>query len=652
MGNYGAELSREWLIGNGLGGYSSSTVLGINTRKYHGLLVAPTEEPPFGRKLLLSKMEESLSGGTTAPLSANEYPGVVHPGGHANLKQFRLDPLPTFLYRLPDILVKKTVFMPHGHNAVVVNYRVWNPAKKSIKMVVSPIINFRSIHSLTKAGAVDFKQRTDGKKVEVTADGQLSLSMASDLMDFHPSQLPEKSRWYKNFVYRRERERGYEFVEDQYCPGSFEFSFDGDSEFNILAAGGYGGGESFWSLYRQPHRFDRLKIEAIRRLDELAKKGPQESWGGYLSCAADSFLTGGRVIAGYHWFGCWGRDTLISLPGLALVTGRHDEARKVLLDLAARRGGGVIPNWFESGEAGYECIDASLMYIYALHKYLAYTDDLKTAKELWTPGLEILEGCVRGRAKGVRVEEDGLLWSDRTTWMDARVDEKRVTPRSGKAVEINAFWYNALRSMEGIGGRIGKPFKLSGLADKAKKNFLQTFWNGEKNCLYDAVDGDSKDGRLRPNQIFAVGLPFPVLEGEKARLVLQAVEERLLTPFGLRSLAKDEPGYIGKYGGGQWDRDMAYHQGTVWSWLIGPFITAYVRLTGSSKKAEGLLENLVGGHLKEAGLGTVSEIFDGDEPHLPGGCISQAWSVGEIIRCYSENIKGIKPPFESKYGVK
>ncbi|MEW6592322.1 MAG: amylo-alpha-1,6-glucosidase [Candidatus Hadarchaeota archaeon] len=645
-------MSREWLVGNGLGGYSSSTVLGINTRKYHGLLVAPTEEPPFGRKLILSKMEESLSGGTSAHLSANEYPGVVHPDGHVNLKQFRLDPLPTFLYKLHDILVKKTIFMPHGHNAVVVNYRVWNPTKKTIKVAVSPLVNFRSIHSLTKAGAIDFKQEVDGKKVEVSAGGQLSICMGSDLMEFRPSDLPERSRWYNNFVYRRERERGYDSMEDQYCPGRFELSTGGDTEFNILAAGGHGGRESFLSLYRHPARFDRMKAEAVQRLDELAKKGPQEGWGSHLSRAADSFLADGRVIAGYHWFGCWGRDAMISLPGLALATGRHEEARKVLLDMAARRSGGAIPNWFEGGDAGYECIDASLLFIYAMHKYLTYTDDIKTAKELWTPAVEMLEGCARGRTKGVRADGDGLLWSDRPTWMDASVDGKRVTPRSGKAVEINALWYNALRAMEGIGGRIGKPFKLRGLADKARKNFLPTFWNEEKGCLYDVVDGDSKDGRLRPNQIFSISLPFPVLEGEKAMLVLKAVEEKLLTPFGLRSLAKDESGYTGKYGGGQRERDMAYHQGTVWSWLIGPFITASVRVTGDRKNAEGFLRELVGNHLKEAGLGTVSEIFDGDWPHLPGGCISQAWSVSEIIRCYSENIKGIKPPFESKYGVK
>lgn len=651
--NYGVELAKEWVVGNGTGGYASSTVLGINTRKYHGLLVAPTEEPPFGRKLLLSKLEESLVGDATLHLSANEYPGVVHPDGHLHLRQFRFDPLPTFLYRFSDVLVKKTVFMPHGHNAVVANYRVWNPSKKPFKVTINPIVNFRGIHSLTKAGSIDLKQRSSGKKVEVLTGQQQFLVIGSDQLEYKPSQLSEGERWYRNFVYSRERARGYEFTEDQYCPGNFELSVAGDAEFNILAAGGRNSEESFRSLYRQdPDWFEHMKIATTLRLDELAEKVPQESWGKYLAWAADSFLVDGKMIAGYHWFGCWGRDTLISLPGIALVTGMHDAARRILFDLANRRKNGVIPNWFEGMTVNYDCIDASLFFIYALHKYLTYTDDVASAKELWKVGLETIGNCVDGRIEGVRVEDDGMLWSNRTTWMDVKMEGVRVTPRIGKTVGINALWYNALRAMEEIGGRVGKHFKFRGLSDKVKENFIPTFWNEKKKCLYDVVLDGSKDERLRPNQIFAVSLPFPAVEGAHAMMVLKAVREKLLTPCGLRGLAKDEPGYKGRYFGGVAERDLAYHQGTVWSWLIGPFITAFVRLEGDRAKAEGFLSRLVGDHLKEAGIGTISEIFDGDEPHVPRGCISQAWSVGEVLRCYAEDIKGIKPAFEGKYGLK
>jgi len=651
--NYATELAKEWVVGNGLGGYASSTVLGINTRKYHGLLVAPTEDPPFGRKLLLSKLEESLVGETTIPLSANEYPGAIYPDGHLRLRKFRFDPLPTFLYRLPEVLVKKTIFMPHGNNAVVANYRVWDPSKKPFRVVVNPIVNFRDIHGLTKAGSVEFRQRSDGKKVEVLAGQRTALIIGSDQMDYRQSQLPDGERWFRNFVYSQERARGYEFKEDQYCPGSFEFSIAGDTEFNIVAAGGRNAEENFRLLYRQdPGWFEHMKIGATLRLDELAEKVPQEGWGKYLAWAADSFLVDGKMIAGYHWFGCWGRDTLISLPGLTLATGRHEAARRILFDLANRRKNGIIPNWFESMAANYDCIDASLLFIYAFHKYLTYTDDVASAKELWKVGLETVGNCVEGRIDGVRVEDDGMMWSNRTTWMDVKIDGVRVTPRVGKTVGINALWYNSLRSMEAIGGRVGKPFKFRGLADKVKENFAPTFWNERRKCLYDVVSDGSKDESLRPNQIFAASLPFPVLDGPRSMMVLKMVREKLLTPCGLRSLARDEPGYMGKYSGGVAERDLAYHQGTVWSWLIGPFVTAFVRLGGEKAKAEEFLGRLVEDHLKEAGMGTISEVFDGDEPHEPRGCISQAWSVAEIIRCYVEDIKGIKPAFEGKYGLK
>ncbi len=658
--DYQTAISREWVITNGLGGYSSSTVVGVNTRKYHGLLVAPTTTPPFGRKLLLSKLEEEIqSGSETFHLSANEYPDVIYPDGHAHIKQFHLNPLPTFTYGFPGFLVKKTIFMPYRANAVVVNYKVWNPLEQPAKMLTRPLVNSRDIHRLTRAGSISFKQRADGRKVEVAAGYQdaPTLLIGSDLMSYVPSELPGGARWYKDVVYREERERGYDFMEDHYSPGHFEIELKGaKSEFNLLAAGGSGAKGDFELLYSEkPEKFEHERQITVERLEGLVRDSAvaDTSWGKCLVWAADSFIANGEIIAGYHWFGCWGRDSLISLPGLTLVTGRHDAAKKILLDLANRQRGGLIPNWFEGETADYGCADTSLLFIYALHKYLCYTDDIALANKLWDALNEIVESYVRGSNEGIRVDEDGLVWSDKATWMDARVGGELVVPRQGKAVEINALWYNALRAMEAIAERSGRAFKFTELAERVKKNFLAKFWGDSRGCLYDVIRGEFRDPRVRPNQIFAVGLPFPIVEGTQAREVVSVVQKKLLTPCGLRSLEKGDPDYRGACKGNAIERDLAYHQGTVWSWLIGPFVTAFIRANkvAGKEQAVGFLSRLVGDHLAEAGIGTVSEIFDGDEPHTPRGCISQAWSVAEILRCYIEDIKDKRPPFERKYGV-
>ncbi|MDI6642980.1 MAG: amylo-alpha-1,6-glucosidase [Candidatus Hodarchaeaceae archaeon] len=658
--DYETAISREWVITNGLGGYSSSTAVGVNTRKYHGLLVVPTTTPPFGRKLLLSKLEDEIqTSSETFHLSANEYPDVIYPDGHAHVKQFRLDPLPTFTYSFPGFLVKKTIFMPYRTNAVIVNYKVWNPSEQPAKMLIRPLVNSRDIHHLTRSGSVSFKQQAESRKVEVVARYQDAppLLIGSDLMSYVPSELPEEARWYKNVVYREERERGYEFMEDHYSPGHLELELKGGkSEFNLLATGGFRGKGDFELLYSEkPEKVERERQMTVDRLEGLVKGSAvaDTSWGRYLIWAADSFIANGRVIAGYHWFGCWGRDSMISLPGLTLVTGRYDVAKRILLDLANRRRGGLMPNWFEGETADYNCADVSLLFIYALHKYLTYTDDVALANKLWGALTEIVDSYVRGLNEGVSVDEGGLVCSDRGTWMDVKVGDKCVTPRQGKAVEINALWYNALRAMEAIAERTGRVFKFAGLAEKVRKNFFAEFWNEDRRCLYDVVGDDFRDQRIRPNQILAVSLPFPAVAGPQAEEIVSTVKEKLLTPYGLRSLERGDPSYKGVYKGNVIERDFAYHQGTTWSWLIGPFVTAFLRVhkePGSQEQAMRFLQRLVGSHLIEAGIGTVSEIFDGDEPHTPRGCISQAWSVAEILRAYVENIKSKRPPFEDKYG--
>ncbi|MEM2875029.1 MAG: amylo-alpha-1,6-glucosidase [Candidatus Hadarchaeales archaeon] len=640
-------LSREWVVTNGLGGYASSTVAGINTRRYHGLLIAPLSDPPFGRKVILPQVHEEISGEVSFPLSSAEYPSVIHPEGYRNLVRFSTSPFPTFHYECGGVGVRKTVFMVRGRNATVVRYEVDNPRGLRLKLVLRPLVSCRDIHSLLGEGRAEFRQWEMPRSVEVIAGENPILVVGCPDMEYVRSSLPEERRWYRNILYREDRERGYDFLDAGYCPGYFESAFRSSAVFSLLAVGGRDARSVYEEiapklvfgsaalLAREEARLRELVEECgLHGVDELVR-------------ASDSFLADGRVIAGYHWFGCWGRDTLLSLPGLTLITRRYADARRILLDMAARARDGLLPNWFEDKNAEYGPIDISLLYIYAFQRYLCYTYDVEFARRMWGFLVGMVDAIVRGKHEGVRVDQDGLLVSDKRTWMDAVVRGAEVTPRRGKAVEINAMWYNALRSMEGIGRAAGEEFPHAGVADEVEENFLRAFWNPEGGCLYDVVSVEP-DRRMRPNQIFAVSMPFPVIRGEAARHVVEAVRRRLLTRVGLRSLAQGEEGYRGRCAGNQEERDLAYHQGTVWSWLMGPFITAFVRTGGDREEAARLIDYLAGPHLREAGLGTISEIFDGDEPHHPRGCISQAWSVAEVLRAYSEDILGRRPEFEKK----
>lgn len=652
--DFDSTIRREWLITNGFGGYASSTLLGINTRKYHGLLVVPFNDPPHQRRLLFSNIDISIEDGRTLHFSSNEYPGTIHPDGYRHLRNFRMDPHPTFYYSWQNLFVKRTIFMPYLKNAVVLNFKITSTSQEFNKVRIYPFIDFRDIHSLTRFGSVRFKERYKEKKIEIAEAGSdlTFLALGSDLMTYVPSESSFEEKWYRNFIYREERKRGYPSVGDSYCPGHFEIEMDAESiELNLLAAGGPGTEKVFDELYsEEPDNYNHLREQNTKRLYALSERIGLEGDLRHLGWAADSFLVDKKVVAGYHWFECWGRDSLVSLPGLTLVTGRYMEARKILLDLAGRLKNGLVPNLFNGNNADYNCLDASLLFIYALHKYLSYTDDLDLARRLWKTGLEIVGSCMGEVNDGIRTEEDGLVWSERGTWMDARIDGELVTSRRGKAVELEALWYNALRSMEIIGNQIGRTFPFSLLADKVRSSFIETFWNEEKACLFDVV-AEEKDPRIRPNQIFAVSLPFPIIDEVFWTRIVKTVEEKLLTPYGLRSLAQDEIEYHGRYCGNINERDLAYHQGTVWSWLMGPFVTAFLRVSGEKERASMLLEKLVNEHLREAGIGTISEIFDGDPPHLPRGCISQAWSVAEVLRCYMEDIREIRPPFEDIYGM-
>ena len=646
-----AALRREWLETNGLGGFASSTIVGLNTRRYHGLLVAATK-PPVGRLVLLSKLEETLLiDGRRFNLSVNRYPGVIHPQGFQYLKQFRLDPFPVFTYEIKGIEIKKSVFMIHGENSTVIHYELRKNNRpevpKNLRLEIHPLIAFRDYHGTThENGAIDpAVQERSGLASVTPYQGSLSLHLAHNAIE-----LRKTGDWYRNFEYDAERERGLDYSEDLFSPFVLCFDLRLRCQASIIAS----------TEERDVAQVVEYRWAETSRRRELRAASPiEDSFAQSLAAASDQYLVSRgnekTVIAGYPWFGDWGRDTMIALPGLTLPTGKYEVARSILRTFAKHVDQGMLPNRFpDAGETPeYNTVDATLWFFEAARAYLSYTGDLEFVRdELYPVFVDIISWQARGTRYGIKVDDSGLLASGelgiQLTWMDARVGDWVVTPRRGKPVEIQALWYNALCIMEDLANRFGNQVARNGyrhMAAVAQWSFNRLFWNEKLNCLYDVVNGGPPDPSIRPNQIFAVSLPHSMLGQDRARKVVQKVEEHLLTPFGLRSLAPSDPQYRGSYSGGPADRDGAYHQGTVWPWLLGPFITAYVKANGRSeearRQAQAWLSSLES-HLAEAGLGHVSEIFEGDAPHRPCGCIAQAWSVAEILRVYVEDVRGLR----------
>jgi predicted glycogen debranching enzyme len=660
-------LGREWLETNGLGGYASSTITNLNTRRYHGLLVAAAN-PPVGRFVLLSKLEETLVvGGRRFELSSNQYPGAIQPRGFEHQVGFRLDPFPVFTYRVEGVEVEKSVFMIQGENAVVIRYELRrasdisaqgsSPVTKPCRLEVRPLIAFRDYHSLTREnGALDSRFQAEENLLTIKPYADLpALHFAHDADDVAPD-----GQWYRNFEYEAERERGFDFQEDLFCPAVFRADFTSRTRFHIIAS------TTRNDVSRAPE-VRRAEIErrmSIRttatppetsRATATTPETPADNLITSLVVAADAYTVargdGKTVIAGYHWFGDWGRDTMIALPGLALVTGRFETARSILSEFARHVDCGMLPNRFpDAGQPPeYNTADATLWFFEAVRSFLHYTNEHEFVRaSLYDVLVDIVEWHVGGTRYGIRVDADALLVAGaggvQLTWMDAKVGDRVVTPRAGKPVEIQALWYNALRVMENLAGGFGDAAaerRYAEMAERAGASFNELFWNEDTGCLFDVVDGETRDASVRPNQIFAVSLPHSMLSGERVRRVVEVVERDLLTPFGLRSLAPGDPRYCGRYAGDSSSRDGAYHQGTVWAWLMGPFITAYVKAHGASEEARGRAEGWLANfdaHLSEAGLGHVSEIFDGDAPHTPRGCIAQAWSVAELLRAGFEDV--------------
>ena len=647
-----AALSREWLETNGLGGFASATIIGLNTRRYHGLLVAATK-PPVGRFVLLSKLEEVLYvEGQAFDLSANQYPGTVHPQGFRYLKQFRLDPFPVFTYEVEGIEIEKSVFMIHGENSTVIHYELRKnnhpESPKNLRVEIRPLIAFRDYHGTThENGAINAGVEERSGSVSVTPyRGLPSLYLAHNAVE-----LNKTGYWYRNFEYDAERERGLDFQEDLFNPLVLRFDLRFDLQASIIAS----------TAQRDVAEVIEYRQNEITRRRKAVMSSPVlDVFGQTLAAAADQYVVSRgehkTVIAGYHWFSDWGRDTMIALPGLTLPTGKHEIARSMLRTFAKHVDQGMLPNRFpDAGETPeYNTVDATLWFFEAARGYLAYTGDLEFVRsELYSVFADIISWHVRGTRYGIKVDPSGLLSSGeqgvQLTWMDAKVGDWVVTPRRGKPVEIQALWYNALCIMEELAGRLGDEAgqkRYRNMAAVANWAFNRLFWNEESGCLYDVINGGAPDPAIRPNQIFAVSLPHSMVSAERAKSVVEKVCEHLLTPYGLRSLAASDPQYRGHYTGGPAERDGAYHQGTVWPWLMGPFIAAYVKVNGDSDDARRQADEWLvplRDHLGEAGLGHISEIFEGDPPHRPCGCIAQAWSVAEILRAYLEDVKGIRP---------
>ena len=634
-----AARDKEWLVTNGIGGFASSSVIGLNTRRYHGLLVASLH-PPVQRRVLVSSLDETvIFGERSFELGVHQYPGVIHPQGHAFLTSFELTWHPLFSYEVGGARLTKAIWMERGRNTTFIRY-AWH-GKESLRMRLRPMLNDRDYHGLQRAS--DDPDRYLIRQEEfhlgvLASPDAVPYFVAWSQGSFHP-----ESDWYYRTEYALERERGLDFQEDLFSPGFIETDLSAGAPLFLrlstdapLAPPELAGEASLSLVTLVKRKEELLALQARALSPERAR----------LVLAADEYIVkrestrSETVIAGYPWFTDWGRDAMIALPGLALATGRYDESKAVLRNFTSFIDRGMVPNLFPDGgqPPEFNSADGTLWFVVALHKYFEKTGDLAFLEEM-SPRLdEIAAEHLKGTRFGIRVDADGLLAAGgpgtQLTWMDAKVGDKVITPRFGKPVEVNALWINVLFILERFTSRLKKAPSLPLDPRRTRREFVRQFWNPEAKCLYDVVGGPNKDASIRPNQIFAAALPFPLLSRTRARHMLASVKKRLLTPLGLRTLDRNHPNYRPRYHGGPVERDSAYHQGTAWPWLIGPYLQAYAYAYGKPPLTGRVLRHHIAPlfrHLSEAGLGHISEVVDGDPPHAPGGCFAQAWSVGTLL---------------------
>ncbi|MGB3532730.1 MAG: amylo-alpha-1,6-glucosidase [Microcoleaceae cyanobacterium] len=642
--------SREWLITNGIGGYASGTLAGVVTRRYHGLLVAALE-PPLGRTLLVTKFDETIVyNDGLFPIYTNYWQdGTVDPLGYQQIEQFELQgTTPTWYFAIADARLEKRMWMQPGENTTYIQYTLRRgiyPLKLSIKT----LINHRDYHHTTQA--TDWPLQVDTQPHGVKLQGFPTATAVYILSEDEVKISQPQPRWYRGYDLAVERYRGQDHIEDHLHPLTLEATLEPGQSLTVVVSTEPQpqlNGKTAWTVRQD---YEQQLIDTA----PLTADTPQ--WLQQLVLAANQFIVsrpttdipdGKTIIAGYPWFGDWGRDTMISLPGLTLQTGQTEIARSILSTFAQYVDQGMLPNRFPDGsdQPDYNTVDATLWYFEAIRAYVDQTQDIEFLKSLFPILADIVAWHRRGTRYNVHLDpSDGLIYAGQQgtqlTWMDAKVGDWVVTPRTGKPIEVNALWYNALRLMIRFAQHLRKPTaEYETLAQKTVTGF-QRYWNPTLGYCYDVLDTpDGDDGALRPNQLFAVAFPTlkpdrhsPLLTAPQQLTVVEICAQQLLTSYGLRSLSPNHPQYQGIYGGDVLQRDGAYHQGTVWGWLIGPFVQAHLHVYQNPTLAREFLQPFAN-HLWDGGMGNLSEIFDGDVPMKPRGCIAQAWTVAEVLRSW------------------
>ena len=631
-------LENEWLETDGFGAFASGTSSGVRTRRYHNVLMI-AKNPPSERVILVNGFDvwvETPDG--TFPISTQHYPeDVFWPEGFRLLKSFESDPWPTCVYQLNDsIQIKQELFVPDGIQGTVIRWQV-KGSSTGVQLHVKPFLSARDYHSTHHQNNEMCLETSRG-------EGEVIWQVYSDsprIFAQNNGKFENKPEWFNSFYFEKEAQRGLDTMEDLACPGEFHFDMTNNDAIIL-----FGGGE------RVSDQIKATDVSAQKVFESLYdSEGKRRTQISRLQRSAQQYIvkrkSGKTIIAGYPWFTDWGRDTFIAIRGLCMTLGDHETARSILVEWANTVSQGMIPNRFpDSGDVPeFNSVDASLWYIVAVHDYWQLLEQLGQKRNADETGIlqtaieAILEGYSKGTRHGIREDEDGLIAAGedgvQLTWMDAKVGDWVVTPRIGKPVEIQCLWINALW----IASKFSPDWKQR--LERAEQSFGDKFWNAELGCLFDIVDNNHQPGEVdaavRSNQILAVGgLPYPVSQGDQAKAILETVESKLLTPLGLRSLSPDDPEYKPNYGGGVLDRDGAYHQGTVWPWMIGPFVEAWFNVNGSTSetRAEAKTRFLdpLEAHVKSTGEGHISEIADASSPHHPRGCPFQAWSLSEYIR--------------------
>ena len=644
--NLDRALGLEWLDTNGRGGFASGTVAGANTRRYHALLLT-ARKPPSERFVLVNHVEEWLEfDGLSFPLSTNLYPSAVHPSGYQYCVGFLTDPWPTWTFDCNGLGLQREVFMIHGRDVAIVQWTLLSKKKLSATLRVRPKLTGRDYH--------ETHHENGGLSTEsVIGNGAVAwqtYSGAPPVRAFHSGGYRHEPDWYRQVQLPVEQQRGLDSAEDWWSPGEFTF---------ILSPG------SAQTLAFTSEDVDKLDVSELSRREQVRRQQIKQaaptadSFAGALWRAAEMYLSerGDQqtVIAGYPWFTDWGRDTFISLPGLCLATGRVEVAWQIIAAFSSHVSEGMIPNRFpDAGEQlEYNTIDASLWFVHSVDRYLAASeDDVRVREVAWPAVKDILDGYRRGTRYDIRMDQDGLIAGGvpgaQLTWMDAKVGEWVVTPRHGKPVEIQALWVRALKVAEQLGKRFGEAAYADRCRDdreRAVGSFRQRFWFQDGGYLYDVIDGpEGNDASLRPNQIYAIALVDELVPRDRAQHILQLIEAQLLTPVGLRTLSPIDDRYRSRYEGGVAERDGSYHQGTVWPFLLGAFVTAWIKTFGKNAAMQIKGREFLSGvetHLREACLGQVSEIFDAEAPHYPRGCLAQAWSVAEPLRVLVEDLNTV-----------